>query len=210
MFSPTVNVLSHRVIACDGAACFELKKKPTAEIAKEAKAFHAARKKNAGRRMPKKVEEPLRGRWQQVDTLEWRVAHTSAVVPDGLLLVGGSGSPNTTEIIPKKREGDKTGGYMGFSLDTARQFHCSIQTDETSIVLTGGLDSEFLVTEHTELGDLEDVESREIANLTIGRYYHACGMYTVGKDQTKVSLCGTGGCNPFLSSDVDRCWWMER
>ena len=35
MFSPTVNALSHRVIACDGAACFELRKKPTAEIAQK-------------------------------------------------------------------------------------------------------------------------------------------------------------------------------
>ena len=51
------------------------------------------------------------------------------------------------------------------------------------------------MTEHVELGDFEDTESREIANLTIGRYYHACGMYSVGKDQTRVNLCQTGCCN---------------
>ena len=66
MFSPTVNSLSHRVIACGGSTCFELKKKPRAEIAKEAKAFNMARKKNAGRMKPKKVEESPRGRWQQL------------------------------------------------------------------------------------------------------------------------------------------------
>ena len=77
--SPTPCSLSHRVIACDGSTYYELKKKQTAEIAKEAKAFHAARKKNAGSRKPKKVEEPPCGRWQQLDTLEWRVAHTSAL-----------------------------------------------------------------------------------------------------------------------------------
>ena len=77
---------------------------------------------------------------------------------------------------------------MGFSLETGRQFHCSIQIDETSIVLTGGLGTESLVTEHTELGDLEDAVSREIANLTTGRYYHACGMYTVGEYEAKVGI----------------------
>ena len=110
MFSPTVNSLSHRVIACGGSTCFELKKKPRAEIAKEAKAFHAARKKNAGSRMPEKVKESPRGKWQQLNTLEWRVAHTIAIVPDGLLFFGGSGSPNTTELVPKEREGGKTRG----------------------------------------------------------------------------------------------------
>ena len=42
------------------------------------------------------------------------------------------------------------------------------------------------MTEHTDLGDLEDAVSREIANLTTGRYYHACGMYTVGEYEAKV------------------------
>ena len=62
IFSPTVNALSHWVIAC-----FELRKKPTAEIAKEAKAFHADRKKDAGRRKPKKVEELPRGSRRRPD-----------------------------------------------------------------------------------------------------------------------------------------------
>ena len=42
-------IKSPPIIACDGSACFELKKKPRAEIAKEAKAFHVARKKNTAR-----------------------------------------------------------------------------------------------------------------------------------------------------------------
>ena len=142
MFSPTVDTLGAPggwwVAACDGDLCFELKKKPAAEIAKEAKAYHAAKKKNKRRRKPKKLIEPPKGRWENLTTIEWRVAHTSAITPDGLLLVGGSGSPNTTELIPRKRE-EGEGGYMGFSLEIGRQFHCSIQIDETSIVLTGGL-----------------------------------------------------------------------
>jgi len=197
MFSPTVDTLGAPggwwVVACDGDLCFELKKKPAAEIAKEAKAYHAAKKKNKKRRKPKKLTEPPKGRWENLTTIEWRVAHTSAITPDGLLLVGGSGSPNTTELIPRDRE-EGEGGYMGFSLETGRQFHCSIQIDETSIVLTGGLGTESLVTEHTELGDLEDAVSREIANLTTGRYYHACGMYTVGEYEAKM-LIVTGGWN---------------
>ena len=185
MFSPTVDALNKRIVACDGDLCFELKKKPAAEIAKEAKAYHAAKKKNRKRRKPKKLIEPPKGKWENLTTIEWRVAHTSAITPDGLLLVGGSGSPNTTELIPKERDEE---GYMGFSLETGRQFHCSIQIDETSIVLTGGLGTEFLVTEHTELGDLDDAVNREIANLTTGRYYHACGMYTVGEYEAKVGF----------------------
>ena len=40
----------------------------------------------------------------------------------------------------------------------------------------------------TELGDLDDAVNREIANLTTGRYYHACGMYTVGEYEAKVGF----------------------
>ena len=75
-----------------GAACFELRKKLDEEIAREAQAYHTLRKKNRGRRKPVTLGEPLKGLWEQLHTIEWRVAHTRAVIPGGLLLMGGSGS----------------------------------------------------------------------------------------------------------------------
>ena len=61
-----------------------------------------------------------------------------AVIPGGLLLLVGSAFPNTTELIPRKGDGDEVGAFLGFALDTGRQFHCLLQVDETSNVLTGG------------------------------------------------------------------------
>ena len=54
-----------------------------------------------------------------------------AVIPGGLLLLVGSGFPNTTELIPRKGDGDEVGAFLGFALDTGRQFHCLLQVDET-------------------------------------------------------------------------------
>ena len=55
-------------------------------------------------------------------TLEWRRFHTSAVISaQGILLVGGDGSKNATEIVPID------GGRQSFPLATDRYFHCSIQ-----------------------------------------------------------------------------------
>ena len=39
---------------------------------------------------------------------------------------------------------------------------------------------------HCELEDLGEVVTTELANLTTGRYYHACGSYTIGEYQSQV------------------------
>ena len=183
MFSPTLDAIRGRVIACDGDSCSELKKKPANEIADEAKALKKLLKKRRRKNKNARPQMPLRGRWETLqNTSHWRVAHTSAITPDGILLVGGSGSPDTTELIPV----DGSPSREGFPLDPGRQFHCSIQVSETTIVLTGGLSTEFLVTEHSQLEDLEEVVTTELANLTTGRYYHACGIYTVGEYESQV------------------------
>ena len=62
------------------------------------------------------------------DTLHARQYHTSAIVQDDLLLVGGFGSPSTTEVLP----GDGGEGREGFTLDPARMDHCSIQVKNTN------------------------------------------------------------------------------
>ena len=61
-------------------------------------------------------------------TLVSRIYHTSAVLEDDLLLVGGSNSPSTTEVLP----GDGGEAMMGFSLDPGRKEHCSIQVRLTN------------------------------------------------------------------------------
>ena len=62
MFSPTVDALGQRVIACL-IACFELSKKPDEEIAREAQAYHTLRKRNRGRRKPVTLRGTLKGTW---------------------------------------------------------------------------------------------------------------------------------------------------
>ena len=52
-----------------GAACFELRKKPDEEIAREAQAYHTLRKKNRGRRKPVTLGGILKGTWGQLYTL---------------------------------------------------------------------------------------------------------------------------------------------
>ena len=62
------------------------------------------------------------------DTLHTRQLHTSAVLEEGLLLVGGSGSSSTTEVLPV----DGGEAREGFSLNPSRQYHCSIQVTPVS------------------------------------------------------------------------------
>jgi hypothetical protein len=119
-------------------------------------------------------------------TLHSRQHHTSAVTAEGLLLVGGAGSPTTTELLPAE------GGPAreGFTLQPGRQYHCSIQLSADTIVLTGGYRTESLVTEHSGLGTGGEVTTRELPALLTPQYDHACGVYTVGGTQV--------GQGPFL------------
>ena len=96
-------------------------------------------------------------------TLKVRKFHTTAVTNEGLLLVGGTESPTTTELLPwEGGEGPylplnpdpkwvlpismfipnqtKPTKYnrLGFSLKYKRARHCSIQTSSNTIFLTGG------------------------------------------------------------------------
>jgi hypothetical protein len=108
-----------------------------------------------------------------------RTVHTSAVTAEGLLLVGGRKSPTTTELLPAE------GGPAreGFPLPLGRRNHCSIQLSADTIVLTGGWDTEWQVTEHSGLGTGGEVTTRELPALLTPRANHACGVYTVGGTQ---------------------------
>ena len=65
------------------------------------------------------------------DTLHSRYRHTSAVLEEGLLLVGGYESRSTTEVLPV----DGGEAREGFSLNPGRQYHCSIQVRLTNRIL---------------------------------------------------------------------------
>jgi hypothetical protein len=119
-------------------------------------------------------------------TLHTRRHHTSAVTAEGLLLVGGGYSPTSTELLPA----DGGPAREGFPLQPGREGHCSIQLSADTIVLTGGRDTEALVTEYSGLGTGGEVTTRELPALTTPRYHHACGVYTVGGTQV--------GQGPFL------------
>jgi hypothetical protein len=199
MFSPTVDVVDGVIVACSGAGCSRLERKGRHE-AKEA--MKALKKKKLPKRQLRKElarieeEDRVKGRWVALQpTLQWRVAHTSAVLDSGVLLVGGSGSPNTTEVV----EADGGPGREGFQLEVGRQFHCSIQLGDR-LILTGGLGSERLVTEHIGLEE-DEPAARELPGLLTGRYYHACGCYSVPDGQGGEAgqrLIVSGGWNGYL------------
>jgi len=125
------------------------------------------------------------GKWKEVVQLtEKRWRHSSAVTSHGLMLLGGQVSPNTTELVSLEEGG---AGEL-LPLEPPRLDHCSIQISADVVVLTGGRDTEFLVTEH-------DLSKRatgvwQLPSLETGRRYHACGHYTVGDS---LRLLVTGG-----------------
>jgi len=128
------------------------------------------------------------GEWSHLaDTIVNRHYHTSAVVGDAVLLVGGEYDWYTTELVSV----DGGESQLDFQLDQGRFKHCSIQTSETSMVLTGGDGTLELVTQHTGLGQGEGgVVSEEMPSLITGRKYHACGSY---QKDGKQMLIVTGG-----------------
>jgi hypothetical protein len=119
-------------------------------------------------------------------TLKARRYHTSDVLPDGgLLLVGGTQSKHTTEIISP--QGVST---EAFRVDPERRYHCSIQTHPGTIVLTGGYYGSNAKKSVKEYSNIQGQEAtvREFPDLNQARHLHACGMYTVGDKKVRVLL----------------------
>ena len=78
---------------------------------------------------------------------EIRNYHTSATTSRGLLLIGGSTSPGTTELLV-----EGLSSVADFSPGQNWRYHCSIQIDSSTIVLTGGSDTPYSqVREYTGL-----------------------------------------------------------
>merc|ERR1719285_54631 len=122
--------------------------------------------------------EPLQDTWKD------RWEHGSAVINDFILLVGGFNARNSTERMPV----DGGESKPGYSFKPGREKHCLIKTGASSIVLTGGLFYDDMVTEHSGLGPGDEMITRELPSLIQARDNHACGMYqNAGKKMLIVS-----------------------
>jgi len=123
-------------------------------------------------------------------TKESRRYHSAASTSQGLLLLGGSDSPETTEILQDNQS------LQGFTLSPGRKNHCSIQVNPSTIILTGGSQTTSTVTEISNLEN-DEVLSRDLPSLVTGRRNHACGAYTIAPAQQVLLV--TGGEDGFFT-----------
>merc|ERR1719367_417836 len=137
--------------------------------------------------------------WEEVVRLkEGRLGHTSAIISDDLLLlVGGQESSDTTEIVDVAKGESRA----SFTLQPGRQFHCSVQLASDTLVLTGGLGTENLVTQFSSLGESEPLV-KELPGLQDSRRAHACGSYTVAHSIFVLVTGGTNSLQHLASTEV--------
>jgi len=107
-------------------------------------------------------------------TLHSRRGHTSAVTGQGVLLVGGTDAPRSTEVKPA----NASQGVESFALEREMENMCSIQISESVMVLTGGDGTYTLVTEYSGIAT-GAATTRELPELNTRRAGHACGSYLV-------------------------------
>jgi len=106
--------------------------------------------------------------------LHSRRGHTSAATARGLLLVGGTDAPRSTEVKPA----NASQGVESFALKRKMENMCSIQVSESVMVLTGGDGTYTLVTEYSGIAGGAPT-TRELPELNTRRAGHACGSYLV-------------------------------
>lgn len=136
--------------------------------------------------------------WQEaVELVHPRQGHTATTTARGILLMGGSLSPTTTELVAASEGVSRE----GFTLSPGRQGHCTVQVDPATVVVTGGRDTQALVTRYSGL-EGEEVVARDLANLLTGRQDHACGSYMVGEVQVLMVAGGFDGSAYLASSEV--------
>ena len=109
------------------------------------------------------------GSWQHLqNTTVRRYSHSSATTKDAVLLIGGYYS-TTTEWIPVDGSPAQPGPFtVRHGLD-----HCTIQTSDDVIVVTGGQDTYDFVTQY----HLTDGTETPLTSLGTPRWGHACGTY---------------------------------
>lgn len=129
-----------------------------------------------GEHLPKTCDtwNPETGLWTPSQTLRQnRLNHNSWVSEEGVILLGGSSIPTTTEMLS-----NGTGSSNDhFSLKFSTRWACAIAYEETDeIFLTGGLDSSNTVTRYGKNGFIENLPT-----LKYNRYQHGCAGYHKGK-----------------------------
>jgi len=145
--------------------------------------------------------------WQNsLSLLQSRRYHTSAVVNNSLLLVGGADSKGTTELVSLAEDGNlETTEH--FSLELPRYSHCSIRVGYGSMILTGGRGEEYnLLDDVTEFfnigGPPEQVTVKHLPALITTRKSHACGSYALAGGQMLIVTGGTGPDGDIASTEV--------
>ena len=123
---------------------------------------------------------------KMADTLHNRTGHSTAIVDNKLLLVGGFRSPNTTEMIAVPGgEVEESFNLLGEGIKD----HCSIQTSKYVTVLTGGYWRSGGSYQVTEFSGLNGVVTRQsLPGLNRARTNHACGQYLSGQSQVISTL----------------------
>ena len=128
------------------------------------------------------------GNWTHLGNMTHeRFYHTSAVIGNHVLLVGGASSAigdpqNSTEYMSIENGTSIEGPPMVH----ARLAHCSIQVDSSTIILTGGqtgtdgstVDS---VVQYSELGVDKQPTTTELSPMKKARTGHACGEFKRSK-----------------------------
>ena len=143
---PTVNLVSDRLVACEGDTC----------------------------------EVYRNGSWQHLaGTLHTRQDHSSATTDDAVLLIGGSYSEETTEWIPV----DGSPAHPEPFNIRHGYYHCTIQVNALTIVVTGGHTSTFPYQDYVTEYHLNDTTETPLTPLLQQRYYHACGFYLNSNNQ---------------------------
>jgi len=132
---------------------------------------------------------PETGLWTKSQSLRYtRENHHSWVSEDGVILLGGSSSPTTTEMLSN---GSSTNH---FSLKYSTRWACAIAFEERNeIFITGGEATLDKVTRYGKNGFIEDLPT-----LKHGRRIHGCAGYY--KEKQFVLLVAGGYNNGILSS----------
>jgi len=122
--------------------------------------------------------------------LQLRYNHVSWASKEGIILMGGDSSSQTTELL--QQDGTTV---PGFSLKYMSERSCTIaEQDTNTVIVTGGHDVWTMVTRYSA-----DGSSEVFPPLNEGRDNHACGSY-LDKSGTRVLIVTGGYYEYFISS----------
>merc|ERR1711971_1070805 len=142
------------------------------------------------------------GSWEYLqNTTVSRYYHSSVTREDAILLIGGFQSPKTTEWIPVNGSAAQQEPF----LVRHGQAHCTIRISDDLIVVTGGDNARYWVTQY----QLPDGTETPLTSMGTPRWQHACGVYRDADNQQVLLVTGgmgLGSWNPALSSTEVMTW----